>query len=77
MSEPFTVVDEGEIEALAAFRKLSPPQRKAAIRMAERLATGEPIQTAGLAFLVTAGMDPEEAERLISNLPTEAQGDAS
>ena len=74
-AEASTVVDDGELEALMVFRRLSPSEKKAAIRMAERLVAGEPIRTAGVAFLTECGWDQDEAERLISNLPTDARGD--
>ena len=75
MSEPFTVVDEGEIEALVAFRRLSPPQRKAALKMGEQLVAGKPIRAVGLSFLIDCGIRREEAERLVATLPTQEKGD--
>jgi hypothetical protein len=61
-------------EELAAFRKLSKSQQAAAVTMLQRLTQEKSIHSAGFAFLIDCGVDREDAERAIENLPAKALG---
>ena len=67
--------EPSEAELLAVLSQMSEFQKRAAIRMIERLGEGQPAHATFLSFLLQCGVDQDEAERLISDLPTEARGD--